>query len=71
MVLMSKQETLIPRKRRGPPATGKGKPIMTRVQPEELARLDAYIADQPEPISRPSAIRKILNAYLMRRSTRR
>jgi hypothetical protein len=39
--------------------------------PDELARLDAYIADQSAPINRPTAIRNILNEFLKRRSTRR
>src|SRR4029450_13092444 len=33
-------------KKRGPPATGKGEPILVRVQPAQLAGLDAWIARQ-------------------------
>ena len=64
MVTMSKQETLIPRKKRGPAPTGKGTPIMTRVQPDTLARIDAYIARQKEEISRPEAIRRLVELGL-------
>jgi hypothetical protein len=69
---MVKQETLLAqKKKRGPAPTGINPMIGVRIPPDELARLDAYIADQPEPINRPSAIRKILDAYLKRRSTKR
>lgn len=66
MVNMLKQETLIPRKRRGPAPTGKGTPIMTRVQPDTLAKLDAYIVRQEEEISRPEAIRRLIEIGLKR-----
>lgn len=66
MVNMLKQETLIPRKRRGPAPTGKGTPIMTRVQPDTLAELDAYIARQEEEISRPEAVRRLIEIGLKR-----
>lgn len=38
---------------------------------DELARLDAYIADQPGPVNRPTAIRNIMNEHLKCRSTKR
>jgi hypothetical protein len=62
---------MLAKKKRGRPATGKNPTIGVRMPPEELARLDAYIADQSEPINRPTAIRKILDESLKRRSTRR
>jgi hypothetical protein len=69
---MAKQETLVAqKKKRGPAPTGINPMIGVRMPPDELARLDAYIADQPEPINRPSAIRKILNEHLKRRGARR
>lgn len=64
MVNMAKQETVIPRKRRGPAPTGKGMPIMTRVQPETLAKIDSYIARQKQEISRPEAIRRLVELGL-------
>jgi len=61
---MSGQETLLTRKR-GPKPTGKGHLIGVRLQPEQLAALDAWIDAQPEPKpSRPEAIRTILQRFL-------
>lgn len=57
---MEKQDTVIPKKRKGPAPTGKGVPIMVRLQPNQLAALDAWIAKQGSDITRPEAIRKIL-----------
>jgi hypothetical protein len=69
---MPKLETLLARKKkRGPAPTGINPMIEVRMPPDELARLDAYIADQPEPVDRPTAIRNILSEYLKRRSTKR
>jgi hypothetical protein len=40
-------------------------PLMVRVPPEELARLDAWIASQPDPKpSRPEAIRRLVEKAL-------
>lgn len=59
------QETLTPRKKRGPKPTGIGAPITVRLQPEVLAALDAWIAEQPDPKpSRPAAIRSFVEAGL-------
>lgn len=64
---MARQEKKLAQKRRGRPATGKGFTIGVRVQPDQLAILDAWIARQPEPRpSRPEAIRQILAAHLKR-----
>ena len=62
---MASQETLIPqKKKRGPAPTGQGTPVMVRLQPKELTYLDQYIAEQPVPMSRPEAIRRILKDQL-------
>jgi hypothetical protein len=46
-------------KKRGPPATGKGRLIGVRLQPAELAQLDAWIAAQDDPkLTRPEALRR-------------
>ncbi|TGD96200.1 hypothetical protein EU555_24920 [Methylobacterium nonmethylotrophicum] len=51
--------------KRGRPATGKGEPVTVRLQPEQLAPLDAWIADQPDPKpSRPEAIREAVAEHL-------
>jgi hypothetical protein len=61
---MPKQETVLTRKRRGPKPTGKGVNIGVRMQPDQLAALDAFIAKQPKPVSRPEAIRAFVAAGL-------
>ena len=52
------------RKPRGRPATGIGKPVGLRLYAEMEEALDAYVADQREPVSRPEAIRLILTKFL-------
>ena len=53
---------LVNTKKRGRPATGRGDLVGVRIQPEQLAALDAWCAAQPDPKpSRPEAIRKILD----------
>lgn len=48
-------------KSRGRPSTGgRGVGVMVRLQPEQLAALDAWIARCDPPPSRPEAIRAIL-----------
>lgn len=56
--------TVVSKKKRGPPPTGKGTPIMTRLQPPQIAALDTWIARQREPMSRPEAIRRLVEAGL-------
>ena len=56
-----KKKTVIPRKKRGPPATGKGEPVVVRMQPPRLRALDDWIAQQSQPFpSRPEAIRRLV-----------
>ena len=56
-----KKQTVIPRKKRGPPATGKGEPIVVRMHSPALETLDAWIAAQMQPFpSRPEAIRRLV-----------
>jgi hypothetical protein len=38
---------------------------MVRLQPDQLAALDAWIAGQPKPVSRPEAIRAMVAAALV------
>jgi hypothetical protein len=53
------------RKKSGPKPTGKGRPITVRIQPPQLAALDAWIKVQPKPRpTRPAAIRVLLAAAL-------
>lgn len=44
--------------------TGDGHPVQVRFQAELLAALDAWIARQPTPVSRPAAIRAFVVAGL-------
>lgn len=55
-----------PRKR-GPKPTGKGASLHVRIQPAELAALDAAIADEKDAPSRPEMIQRIFVAHLKRR----
>ncbi len=59
-----------PPKKRGPPATGKGKPILVRLQPAQLAALDAWIARQDAQLSCPGA-RSIAAAQVTKKLDRR
>ena len=43
-----------------------GELIGVRLQPDDLAALDAWIATQPDTPSRPEAIRRVLKAGLLR-----
>lgn len=56
-----KRQTVITKKRRGPIPTGKGTLIGVRLQPDDLASLDEWIARQPEPMTRPEALRSMLD----------
>jgi hypothetical protein len=58
------RQTVTPRKKRGPPPTGKGTPITVRLQPSGLSQLDTWIADQEDKPSRPEAIRRLTTAML-------
>lgn len=66
MVNETRQATLAPKKRKGPAPTGIGTSINVRLQADQLAALDAWIARQPDPKpSRPEAIRHILKGKLV------
>ncbi|MCV0371681.1 ribbon-helix-helix domain-containing protein [Filomicrobium sp.] len=59
---MSKSTTVISQKKRGPKPTGKGTPVMVRLQPDYLAALDK-LAEAIEG-SRPEALRYALSTYM-------
>jgi hypothetical protein len=60
-----KNKTVIPRKKRGPPATGKGEPVVVRMHPPMLTDLDAWIAKQNRPFpTRPEAVRRLVEIGL-------
>jgi hypothetical protein len=60
-----KRQTVITKKRRGPAPTGKGTLVGVRLQPAQLEALDAWIAKQDVPMTRPEAIRAMLDGVLV------
>jgi hypothetical protein len=60
-----KRQTVITKKRRGPAPTGKGTLVGVRLQPDRLSAIDAWIANQDAPMTRPEAIRAMLEAVLV------
>jgi hypothetical protein len=58
------KQTVLAKKRRGPPPTGKGVQVVVRMQPAKLAALDAWIAKQEKPYTRPEAIRGMIETML-------
>jgi hypothetical protein len=55
---------VITKKRRGPAPTGKGTLIGVRLQPSDLKALDAWMAELDAPLSRPEAIRQLVELGL-------
>lgn len=53
----------------GRPQTGIGKQVVVRIQPDLLAALDAFIAENPrpngKPYTRPDAVRVLIRDKLM------
>jgi hypothetical protein len=62
---MALQSLITQKKRRGPPPTGKGELIGVRLQPLQLSDLDAWIARQGHELSRPEAIRRLVEKALV------
>jgi hypothetical protein len=61
--LWYEKENCDSREKHGPPAAGKGEPIVVRMHPPQLAALDDWIARQAQPFpSRPEAIRRLSRA---------
>jgi hypothetical protein len=54
----------IPKKKRGRPATGKGEGVLVRLQPDQLNALDSWIAKQDASLTRPEAIRAMMETIL-------
>jgi len=52
------------KKRRGRPATGQGTLIGVRLQPSQLKALDAWIDKQDASLTRPEAIRAMMETIL-------
>jgi hypothetical protein len=47
-----------------PVTTGIGVPVLIRMHDQQLGRLDAWIAAQDEPISRPEGARRLIEMAL-------
>jgi hypothetical protein len=47
-----------------PKTTGSGQPIIVRMHDQQIAALDAWIAAQEEDLSRPEAIRRLVEMAL-------
>ena len=62
---------MITRKKRGPPATGKGMLIGVRLQPSALGQVDRWAHSQKDNPSRPEAIRRLVEIALAKSSTKR
>jgi hypothetical protein len=52
------------KKKMGRPATGIGTMIGVRLQPDQLAALDSWIEHQPDTLSRPEAVRRLVEKGL-------
>ena len=63
------QETVKSRKRRGPPPTGKGEPVLVRLQPNDLADLDGWINLHAPAVTRPEALRRLMWIALFERES--
>jgi hypothetical protein len=64
------RQSVISQKKRGPPPTGKGVPILVRLQPPLLANVDEWISKQDTPFTRPEAIRRLIEFALSVKSKR-
>ena len=58
------RQSVISRKRRGPPPTGKGAPILVRLQPALLSKLEEWITNSDSSLTRPEAIRRLIEYAL-------
>jgi hypothetical protein len=58
------KKTVVAKKKRGPPPTGKGVQVVVRMQPAPLAALDAWVAKQKDQPSRPEAMRRLVEMAL-------
>jgi hypothetical protein len=61
---MAKSINDIPKKKRGRPATGKGEGVLVRLRPDQLNALDSWITKQDASLTRPEAIRAMMETIL-------
>lgn len=61
---MNSQDTELTRKKRGPKrTTGQGTLVGLRLHADLLDPIDAWIAQQPEPLTRQQAIYRIISQW--------
>ena len=58
------KQTVLAKKRRGPPPTGKGVQVVVRLQPAPLGALDAWATKQEDQPIRAEAIRRLVELGL-------
>jgi hypothetical protein len=58
------KQTVLAKKKRGPPATGKGVQVVVRMQPTPLSSLDDWAAKQEDRPTRAEAIRRLVELGL-------
>jgi len=58
------KQTVLAKKRRGPPPTGKGVQVVVRLQPDPLSALDKWAARQADQPTRAEAIRRLVEIGL-------
>jgi hypothetical protein len=64
-LFMAKSIRDIPKKSRGRPSSGgRREGVLVRLEPDQFEALDAWIAKQPEPSTRPEAIRRLVEIGL-------
>jgi hypothetical protein len=57
-------KTVLAKKKRGPPPTGKGIQVVVRMQPAPLSALDAWATKQKDQPTRAEAIRRLVELGL-------
>jgi hypothetical protein len=64
-IFMSRSIRDIPKRGPGRPSTGgRREGVMVRLEPDQIAALDAWIKKQAEPPTRPEAIRRLVEIGL-------
>jgi hypothetical protein len=58
------KKTVLAKKKRGPPPTGKGTQIVVRMQPAPLEALDDWASQQADGPTRAEAIRRLVEIGL-------
>jgi len=62
---------MIPKKKPGRPATGRGEQVQVRIKPDLMKRLDAWRDRDTECLSKPEAIRQLMEIGLKAKGGKR